>query len=485
MRYHRDLEFPGGDELTNILAPYIGKLLWFLQRGYKPHPYQMLFHCNTDPVTELLARFRMEAAGRRGGKTLGAAWDTSCYLQTPHLYWREFKGTSSNDELHWWILGADMVVLRPTRQTFLKVLKQQGLEIDKDFNYNRANSYIEFKNGSLVEFKSCVDPLKLVGAGLHGQWWDEASKIPTDDAWQTARPTLSDHQGMAMFTMTPEGKNWAWEQFWGEDFKELPSRGTVEFYSIDNTYFPEEEWLDAKRDMHPMMFKQEYMASFDAMQGKDLHGDWLHYYLGSDLPDDLVKFIGVDPSISQKQGADEFAITCIGISKSSGVGYILDQWAGRLPFPEQVEMLHDWHTRHRPEMIGVEAVAYQAALVQQTINVYNYLPLVPMFAPGTKATRIIGMSSLFRLSRILCRKDQTRFIDQWLDYDSSKTHPKDDILDSVEIALRTAGALLPYAKAPTPEPEENPDPLVALADKHRKSLNRKKNEADEFLGNMW
>jgi hypothetical protein len=35
------------------------------------------------------------------------------------------------------------------------------------------------------------------------------------------------------------------------------------------------------------------------------------------------------------------------------------------------------------------------------------------------------------------------FIDEWLNYDSSIKNPKDDCLDSVEIALRLAGALLP------------------------------------------
>ena len=46
------------------------------------------------------------------------------------------------------------------------------------------------------------------------------------------------------------------------------------------------------------------------------------------------------------------------------------------------------------------------------------------------------------MGRVLIRKDQTDFIDEWIDYDSELKNPKDDVLDSTEIALRTAGILL-------------------------------------------
>jgi hypothetical protein len=52
----------------------------------------------------------------------------------------------------------------------------------------------------------------------------------------------------------------------------------VEYRSLDNPYFLKEEWEAAKLDLHPMLFRQEFMASFDSMAGKELSGDWLKYY---------------------------------------------------------------------------------------------------------------------------------------------------------------------------------------------------------------
>jgi hypothetical protein len=59
-------------ELEEILLTYPEKMGWFLSKGYAPHYYQALFHANTN--NKHLTRFRHLVAGRRGGKTLSAAW---------------------------------------------------------------------------------------------------------------------------------------------------------------------------------------------------------------------------------------------------------------------------------------------------------------------------------------------------------------------------------------------------------------------------
>jgi hypothetical protein len=53
------------------------------------------------------------------------------------------------------------------------------------------------------------------------------------------------------------------------------------------------------------------------------------------------------------------------------------------------------------------------------------------------------MSPMFRIGKARVRADQRDFIDEWLNYDSTLKNPKDDCLDAVEIAIRTAGALMP------------------------------------------
>ncbi len=61
------------DQLAPMMAPYFHKMAWFLEHGYEPHYWQSLFHFATDPQTDRPCRLRNLAAGRRGGKTLGAA----------------------------------------------------------------------------------------------------------------------------------------------------------------------------------------------------------------------------------------------------------------------------------------------------------------------------------------------------------------------------------------------------------------------------
>jgi hypothetical protein len=56
-----------------ILERFPVKYFWFLQHGYRPHIWQSLFHSATDD--DVLTPFRHLVAGRRGGKTLSAAWE--------------------------------------------------------------------------------------------------------------------------------------------------------------------------------------------------------------------------------------------------------------------------------------------------------------------------------------------------------------------------------------------------------------------------
>jgi hypothetical protein len=98
--------------------------------------------------------------------------------------------------------------------------------------------------------------------------------------------------------------------------------------------------------------------------------------------------------------------------------------------------------RWAPDIIGIESNAFQAALVQQAERLPSMPPIVPIFAKGKKYERIMAMSPLFKIGKIRIKKDHKDFIDEWINYDASISNPRDDCLDSVEIALRTAGALL-------------------------------------------
>lgn len=441
-------------ELADLMARYTLKFAWFYQRGYKPHYWQTLFHCSTDSTTDNLCRFRHLVAGRRGGKTLSAAWESLYYVLNPQAFHMDAHGVNSKEPLHAWFLAKDYPTGMAALLAFRKVLEDAGYEHGREYKENRGNRWFEFENGSFVQFKTADDPETLRGAGLDLLWIDEAAFIRDKRAWEVVRPAISDKIGLAITTTTPDGKNWYYDEFWKPDSMSDPATSRVEYRSIDNPHFSSEEWKYLMRTYHPMKFKQEFMASFDSMAGRELSGEWLKYYsLDEILIDtkkpltpnnvDLKVYMGVDPAISLADSADRFVITVLGVKHDRSQAYLLEQFAAQIPFPEQVDKINELFIKWSPQYIGIEKTAYQAALVQQVSRLSGFPPVVPHFTKGKKFERILAMSPLFRIGKVKILPEHIDFIDEWLDYDSTRPNPKDDCLDSMDITLRTAGVLLP------------------------------------------
>jgi terminase large subunit-like protein len=437
-----------GDELSDYVAPYLVKLAWFQKNKYTPHYWQALFHCNSHDGK--LTRFRHLVAGRRGGKTLSAAWEVLFYCLNPEYFHLDAHGESSDRALWCWALAKNSKVGFPSKKAFRECINAVGLIKDKEYTENRTEGFFEFPNGSRIDFKSADDPESLRGAGLDILWIDESAFIPNRAAFDVVRPSLSDKLGILITTTTPDGKNWFYDEFWSDAAFEDLTNGRVEYTSIHNPHFPRSEWEYAKRRMHPLLFKKEYVASFDSMAGRELSGEWLHYFSSLDVPNkggrytQLDTYIGVDPAISIADDADRFVMSLVGVEKQTGQTYLLEQYVDRIPFPEQVDKIREWHLQYRPMLIGIESNAYQAALAQAVSRIEGLPPVIPILAREKKSLRI------------KIRESHIDFIDEWIDYDSTLKNPKDDCLDSVEIALRVAGALLPIAAMPLPDLNEYP-----------------------------
>lgn len=439
------------EELAARIQKYATKIAFFQQWGYDPHYYQLLFHTASNPETNMLARYRSLAAGRRGGKTLSAAEDVAYYMEFPSEFHKHAHGKDDDRPLWAYALTENYKRLLPAYRTFKEVLIRHGLKIGRDVKERVGDKMFEFPDGSVIEFRSADEPESLRGAGLDILWMDEAAFIRSPRAYEVVRPALADKQGIVINTTTPDFKNWFYDEFWSGKCLNHPGHFRVSYFSLDNPVFPKSEWEEEKARMHPMLFAVEYMASFDAMKGKALSPDWLNYYDEDAMPKGLERYIGVDPAISLNENADEFVISCIGIDPETSYVYLIDQFAGRIPFPDQVDLINEWYERYRPIALGVENVAYQAALAQQVLRLDAFVPMRDIEAKGKKFERIMGMSPFFKAKKIWIRKTHTDFINEWINYDPALKKPKDDCLDSVEIALRTAGVLL------SPQPEREID----------------------------
>ena len=468
------------------------KFLWFLEGGYKPHVYQQIFH-GVRLDNGLLPQFRHLVAGRRGGKTYSAAEDTAFYMTHPQQWWLDFHGEDRDDPLWGWILTKNYPEGFPSMREFLQTMKRHNLHNGVDFRYHKGEKYIEFNNGSFMQFKTADDPDSLRGAGLNWLWMDEAAFIPTEEAYNVVYPALTDKKGCVVSTTTPKGKNWFYKEFFEGDRIHDPDQVSVEYRSVDNPYLDETVIDRARRRFHPQLFKQEYMARFDAFSGVELSGDWLSYYDTADLPRNsdgqvmLDKYVGVDPAISLSDQADRFVMALIGVTQSRDRVFLLDMFASRIPFPDQVEKIAEWHYKYRPMGIGIENTAYQAALAQQAMRIASMPPVMEIPATGKKKDRIMAMAPYFKLGRIKIHRSHHAFVDEWLNYDSTLKNPHDDTLDAVEIALRTAGALLPNSYHETDPygwlPHERPaKDIHELAKRDLGKLGERRTHFDDEMG---
>lgn len=483
--------------VPQVLARFPVKLWWFGTRPtpYEPHVWQYVFH-GAHHLNGRLRRYRHLVAGRRGGKTLSAAWEVLYYALFPNEFHKDAHGLDRNRPLWIWALAKDYQAGRPSLRTFLNVLADAGLVKDRDFSYNKQQQTFEFfSSGSVVEFKTASDPQSLRGAGLDILWIDEAAFVPNNEAWNVVYSALTQTQGIVITTTTPWGENWFYEEFFTGEALGDHDQFRVEYTSIDNPYFPQEEWERAKRMLHPVVFAQEHLASFKAMHGVALNGEWLKYYVFGN-PDtrtddisvpregdkyQLKLYMGIDPAVSLSDSADDFAMALIGISDEGQV-FLLDTYLGHIAFPDQIDKIAEWHLKWRPEIIGVESNAFQRALEQQASRLPGIPNVVPVFAKGKKEERILSMSPLFKTGRVRIRKNQGDFIDQWVAFDPEKKNQRDDLLDAVEIALGVAGILLPMS--PHVEHFDTDPSLDAAAQEYIRNLKKAQQPYDPDLGEM-
>ncbi len=443
-------------EWPQLLTPFSAKLTWMMQRGYIPHYFQLLFH--TMRTGDVLTRFRNLVAGRRGGKTLCAAWETVFYMTHPEQFHMDVHGKVDDRPLWGWILSDSVKVGRAALFAMRQVCREAGLEYGKDYTENKSEQMFYFFHGdgreSVLEYRTVGDnPEALVGAGLDLLWIDEAAKIKSQTAWDITRPSLSDKLGICYCTTTPVGKNWYYDVFFGPMALIDVNMGSVEYRSIDNLPgFHESEWRYIQKTTHPLMFRREWMASFDSMAGVELDGEWLQYYTLKDLEDRRVKrgnfydlqiYIGVDPALSMSERADKFSLSVIGVEKDNSQAYLIEQINLQIPFPEQISLIEQYHLKWRPIIIGVENVAFQNAIVQQLERLASFPPVIGIPAKGKKSERILSMAPLFKIGRVKILESHKDFINAWLNYDPNISNPRDDELDSVEIAIRAAGIILP------------------------------------------
>lgn len=193
-------------------------------------------HTNQDKVLKCPARFRVVMCGRRWGKS----------------------ELSQIETIYRALDGQQVAVVTPT----YKLAKKFFDDITKviPFPSNKSDLTIQFPTGGSMEWFTGERLDNLRGRKFHMVVIDEASFIPDlESGWlNSIRPTLTDYKGKALFLSTPRGKNFFYSLYMNQG---KPDWACFKYSTYDNPFIDPAEIEDAKRQLPPAVFEQEYMAN--------------------------------------------------------------------------------------------------------------------------------------------------------------------------------------------------------------------------------
>lgn len=240
---------------------------------YIPHAVQRRIHSS---VQDHQARFRVVCAGRRTGKsTLGGHELT---LEAVRAFYRQ-DIDAFDHRAEFWIVGPEYSDAEKEFRVLWSDLNKLGCEKYFDhpgtyYNPENGQMHLSMYGGKFqVHCKSAKYPNSLVGEALEGVILAEAAKLKPSVWHKYIRPMLADYRGWALFTSTPEGRNWFYDLYkFGQD----PAFGdwwSVRMPSWSNDIlFPagrnDPEIASMSAGMSEEKFNQEIGADFTEFVGR-------------------------------------------------------------------------------------------------------------------------------------------------------------------------------------------------------------------------
>jgi predicted phage terminase large subunit-like protein len=395
------------------------------------HIPPIAFHSGQQAVITHPARFKVISAGRRFGKTLLAVEWLALYDD----------GKSA-------IEGGSVAFFAPT----YKLLADVWADMERTLapvtrKANKTEQRIELITGGKIDFWTLEDPDAGRGRKYHKIVIDEAAHARyLKDAWEQAiSPTLTDYRGQAWFISTPKGLNYFHELFQRGQDPAYPEWASFHMPSTTNPYIPHGEIETKRCEIPELVFRQEYLAEFVVMGAGLIKPEMI---VTTPCPPGLPVVLGVDLAISEKEGADFTAIVAMARDPESGLVYVKEVERFRAGFHEVLERIKAAAARHKPRMIAVEQVQFQAAVVQELART-TLLPVRGVRADRDKVTRFAPLLTRFeqRLVRLDPSGCPAAFRDELLAFPEGKN---DDMVDAAAHAFSALGmAVGGYAAAGT------------------------------------
>lgn len=207
-------------------------------------------------VSDCAARFRVLIAGRRFGKS--------------YLAMNELAKIARFPDKRVYYVGP---TYRQSKAVMWDLLKHKMQDVRWLAKANESDLTLTLKNNSKISLRGSDNPDSLRGVGLHGIVMDEFA-MQNADTWNLVlRPTLSDHQGSALFIGTPDGtQNWSYDLYQRGLSGSDPEWASFLYTTLDGGNVPEWEIEQARSDLDERSFRQEYLATFETYAGQIYYG---------------------------------------------------------------------------------------------------------------------------------------------------------------------------------------------------------------------
>jgi len=369
-------------------------------------------------------RFKIVAAGRRTGKSRLAAWQLIIYgLQTDrgHVFY-----------------------VAPTqgqaRDIMWSTLLELAHPVIKTSHIN--NLQITLINGCTISLKGADRPETMRGVSLKFLVMDEYADMKPSVWEQILRPALADQKGEAMFIGTPMGRNHFYELYHYATLGDDESYKAWQFTSYDNPLLDPNEIDTAKKSMSSYAFRQEFLASFEAMGSEIFKEDWVQF--SEDEPEfgdyyiavDLAGFADVESATKSK--SKKLDQTAIAVVKANEDGWwVADIIYGRWDIKKTAKKIFDAVNHYKPISVGIEKGALKNAVLPYLTDIMKssqrFFRVEELTHGNKKKTdRVVwGLQGRFEHGQITLNKGDwnATFLDELFQFPNALVH--DDLVDAL------------------------------------------------------
>lgn len=151
----------------------------------------------------------------------------------------------------------------------------------------------------------------------------------------------------------------------------------------------------ARADVGTPIYETMYQGRRGGLSGEIITPSMFRYFEG--VPPGTC-YMAVDLAISKKTEADETAIAVANVFD----GFVAYRyvWHGRIGVKDQEDVIQKVWSFYRPVAVGIEAVAYQSALIELLEADHPELPVEPVTPDRDKLSRFLALARLYEFGRV-------------------------------------------------------------------------------------